>query len=64
MSPRVRIIYVTPDSHRWMMLDVPDGLITPPHIDLHVPVVGPVRFYYAQSYQLPIPLAARQAITE
>jgi hypothetical protein len=53
---RNKIVYVTSDSLQWMILDAQEGLISPPMIELHRPLVGPVTFYYADCYdQLHIP---------
>jgi hypothetical protein len=52
---RNRAVYVTADSGRWLAIDFPFGLITPPSIELHQPMAGPVTFYLAESYRLPIP---------
>lgn len=60
-EPHSRIVYTTTDSQRWMVIDIPDGLISPPYIDLHQPFEGPVRFYYAEPYKLPVPDDAREA---
>ena len=63
---RTEVIYVTADSSQWLRLDVPFGLISPPTfelpktIDLLKPLVGPVTFYDAECFQLPVPPAARQ----
>jgi hypothetical protein len=61
MSDRERgtWIYVTSDSQLWLKVDLPFGLIAPPTIDLHRPMVGLVKFYHADSYQLPVPAEAR-----
>jgi len=58
---RHRTIYVTADSAQWMVIDVPDGMISPPTIDLHVPMQGSVQFYYAECYQLRVPKEAQEA---
>ena len=55
MSERYRVVYVTADSTQWAAIDVPDGLIAPPTIELHMPSVGPVSFFYASCHRLPIP---------
>jgi hypothetical protein len=52
---RNRIVFVTSDSSLWLAIDVPFGMITPPTIELHVPLKGSVVFYNAESYQLRIP---------
>jgi hypothetical protein len=52
---RGRWVYVTPDSSRWLAIDLPFGLIAPPTITLHEPLAGPVEFYLAESHRLPIP---------
>lgn len=49
------VIYVTADSSEWFRMDFPFGLITPPIIELHRPLAGAVRFYYAECYGLPVP---------
>lgn len=46
---------------RWLNIQHPDGLVTPPVIELHEPMAGPVAFYYAECYGLPVPLEAREA---
>jgi hypothetical protein len=53
--------YVTSDGKRWLNVQHPDGLVPPPTFTLHEPHVGPVEFYFAECYQLPIPPEARQA---
>jgi len=60
VSERNRIVYVTSDASDWLAVDVPFGLITPPTIQLHRPLAGPVEFYHADSYRLPIPGEAAQ----
>ena len=52
---RNRVVYVTQDSSKWAVLDVPFGMITPPIIEIHQPMVGTDKFYYADCYQLRIP---------
>lgn len=53
---RTRTVYVTQDgTGRWLIIDVPRGLIMPPTLSLHNPLVGPVEFFYAQCYKLPVP---------
>lgn len=59
---RNRVIYVTSDGSDWLAVDVPFGLIPPPTIQLHRPLAGPVEFYHADSYRLPIPDEATQAV--
>lgn len=58
---RARIVYVTSDSSQWLALDKPDGMISPPIITLHVPLRGPVEFYLADCYRLPVPAEAEGA---
>lgn len=50
MSERNRIIYVTADSSQWAAIDIPDGMIPPPTIDIHQPLVGTAIFYLADCY--------------
>lgn len=57
---RTEVVYVTPDSAQWARLSVPFGLVSPPMIDLHQLLRGPVRFYHADSYKLPVPPDARR----
>ena len=58
---RGRTVYVTSDGSQWLAIEYPFGLITPPTIELpetislHRPLVGPVIFYHASAYKLPIP---------
>jgi hypothetical protein len=52
---RNRIVYVTSDSSLWLAIDVPFGMITPPTIELHVPLKGSVTFYHSSGYQLRVP---------
>lgn len=60
---RTRVVYVTNETPaRWLLIDVPMGLITPPTIELHKPLAGPVVLYHADSYSLPVPDEARQAL--
>jgi hypothetical protein len=61
MTERNRVIYVTADASDWLAIDVPFGLITPPTIELHQPLVGSVEFYHADSYRLTIPKEAQPA---
>jgi hypothetical protein len=58
MSERNRVVYVTADQSDWLAIDVPFGLITPPTVELHRPLVGTVQFFYADSYRLAVPDAA------
>lgn len=61
MSERNRIVYVTADSSQWAAIDIPDGLIPPPTIDLHQPQVGTFTFYYADCYpSIRVPSEARK----
>jgi len=56
---RSRVVYVTNDgTGRWLVLDVPFGLITPPTLEIHKPMEGAVEFFYAQCYGLPVPAEA------
>ena len=55
---RGEIVYVTADSAQWLRIEVPSGLFTPPTIDLHKPMSGPVTFYYAECFKLPVPAEA------
>jgi hypothetical protein len=55
---RIKVIYVTADSSQWLTIDMPFGLISPPTIELHKPLIGPVVFYHASAYQLRIPKEA------
>jgi hypothetical protein len=52
---RNRIVYVTADSSKWVAINVPFGLISPPTIELYRPLAGPVMFYHADGHQLRIP---------
>lgn len=56
------VVYVTADSTRWLLIDVPSGLITPPVLALHKPFEGPADFFYASSYRLPVPAEAEAAV--
>jgi hypothetical protein len=56
---RAEVVYVTGDSSAWLRLSVPSGLISPPTIELHRPLSGPVTFYDAESFRLPVPAEAR-----
>jgi hypothetical protein len=58
---RNRIVYVTADSSQWIVIDVPFGLITPPTIELHRPLVGAVMFYHASGHRLRVPAEAEPA---
>jgi hypothetical protein len=57
MSERNQAVYVVPgqEPDLWLRIDFPFGMISPPTITLHRPLVGPVEFYHADSYRLPIP---------
>ena len=57
---RTRIVYVTADGSQWMRVDVPFGLITPPTFLLHKPLIGPVEFFDAESYNLSVPEEAKR----
>jgi len=59
MKKRNKAIYVTQDSSRWLRVNFPFGLIAPPKIELHEPLVGNVEFYLAESWNLPIPDEAK-----
>ena len=63
MEPdRGHMVYVTQDgTGRWMTAGYPFGLIPPPTIELHKPLGGPVVFYAATMYGLPVPAEAQQA---
>lgn len=58
---RSQVVYVTADGSQWMRVDVPFGLITPPTLTFHKPLAGPVEFFYAECYGLPIPQEARES---
>jgi hypothetical protein len=58
---RNKVVYVTADSSKWAILDIPFGMIMPPMIDLHVPQVGTETFYCAEMYQLKVPSAVAKA---
>lgn len=48
-------VYVTTtEPQQVVRVDAPHGLIMPPYLDLHEPLVGPHRFYHADSYQLQV----------
>ena len=56
------MVYVTNDgTGRWLVIDVPHGLITPPTLTLHQPLEGPAEFFFAECYGLAIPGEAQQA---
>jgi hypothetical protein len=58
---RSRVVYVTPDSSQWLVLDIPFGLVAPPTISVHrPPLYGPVEFYHASAYNLPVPAGAER----
>ena len=48
-------VYVTREGGLWLSVRHPDGLIPPPTIELHKPMEGPVTFYFAECYGLPVP---------
>jgi hypothetical protein len=52
---RNRQVYVTADGSAWLALDFPFGLVAPPEVALHRPLVGPARFFHASSFRLPVP---------
>jgi hypothetical protein len=57
-------IYVTQEKDaQWIRLAHPGGLVPPPTLTLHKPLEGPVVFYYAECYGLPIPAEARKEVT-
>lgn len=58
---RGRVVYLAPDG-RWVIVDVPFGLIPPPTIVIHEPLVATHTFYYADMYNLPVPPDARAAL--
>lgn len=53
--------YVTQDGTAWLNVQYPDGLVPPPFLELHEPLSGPVRFYFASCYGLAVPPAAQEA---
>lgn len=55
MTDQVTTTYVTKDGNLWMNVVHPPGLIPPPMFNLHRPFEGPVVFYFAQCYGIPIP---------
>jgi hypothetical protein len=57
---RNKVVYVTPDSSQWVVMDVPFGMIMPPTVELHKPLVGPVVFYWAEGHSLPVPKEAKR----
>jgi hypothetical protein len=63
MSERSSVIYVVPGTDQWISVNVEDGIVTPPTITFHRPLVGPVEFFYAEIYRLPIPKEAKAAKT-
>jgi ribosomal protein L37E len=63
MNERTEVFYVTSDSSLWLRVNVPHGLITPPTIELHKPMAGPVVFYHASSYKLRLPADVEGAFT-
>lgn len=50
--------YVT-KAGQVLYLNVPHGLVPPPMIDLHQPLAGPVTFFLAEAYRLPVPKQER-----
>lgn len=62
MSDPVRneLKYATADGQHVMVIDYPFGLILPPTISAHVPLVGEMTFYEAQCYQIKIQPGAEQ----
>lgn len=57
------VLYVTADSAEWLTLDAPDGMVPPPVLRLHRPLIGYVEFYYASCYNLPAPAGAPTEVT-
>lgn len=52
---RTEWVYVTNTQPQQVVrVDAPLGLIMPPTIDLHRPMVGPVTFYHADGYGIPV----------
>jgi hypothetical protein len=61
MKNRSKIVYCTMDSSQWLILTPPAGLVSPPVIALHQPSAGPVEFYHASAYNIPVPDDAKAA---
>jgi hypothetical protein len=61
MKKRSKVVYCTMDSSQWAILEPPAGMISPPVISLQQPFVGPVEFYHASAYNLPVPDDAKAA---
>jgi hypothetical protein len=61
MKVRSKIIYCTMDSSQWLILTPPEGLVPPPVISMHKPLAGPVEFYHAAAYNIPVPDDAKAA---
>ncbi len=55
---RVSVVYVTQNGKDWLKVSLPTGLVPPPSIELHKPLSGPVVFWYAECWGIPIPAAA------
>jgi len=64
MTGRNKVVYVTSDSSHWVIMDTPVGFISPPTMELHVPMQGACTFYYASCYQLRVPDEAKSAAGE
>lgn len=58
VKPRTTVFVTNDGSDRWLAVQHPDGLVPPPIIELHEPLVGPVAFYFASCYHLPVPKGA------
>jgi hypothetical protein len=55
-----RTVYVTQDGSDWLAIEYPVGLVAPPTLTLGRPLAGPVEFFYAECYRLPIPAEAKR----
>jgi hypothetical protein len=64
VTERGRAIYVTQPAGEWVAIDLPFGLVPPPILELHKPMAGPVPFYHAEGYRLPIPKQALPVAVE
>lgn len=62
---RSQVTFATRDGSQALVVDAPAGIILPPVIEAHVPLRGPLVFYYASAYKIPVePETLTRGLTE
>jgi hypothetical protein len=57
---RSKVTYATADGKHALVVDFPFGLILPPTIETHIPLVGPVIFYWADCHHIKVEREAKR----